>query len=99
MCGHAATRALVVGAIHGDEGAGRAVVRALVRSDSAPAGTQAWLVSTANPDGSARRTRGNARGVDLNRTFPRGWRASPPAAPTTAGPGRCQSPRRARCAG
>jgi protein MpaA len=71
----ARTKLLVVGAIHGDEGAGRAIVRALARSATAPAGSDVWLVSTVNPDGAARRTRTNARGVDLNRNFPRGWRA------------------------
>ena len=69
-------RALVVGAVHGDEGAGRAIVRALIGAGTAPAGAEVWLVSTVNPDGAARRTRTNARGVDLNRNFPRGWRAS-----------------------
>ena len=71
----AARKALVVGAIHGDEGAGRAIVRALAEAGTAPAGTEVWLVSTVNPDGAARRTRTNARGVDLNRNFPRAWRA------------------------
>jgi protein MpaA len=68
----AGRRALVVGAIHGDEGAGRAVVRLLAGAD--PRGVDLWLVSTLNPDGSRQRTRTNARGVDLNRNFSRGWR-------------------------
>lgn len=68
-------KVLVIGAIHGDEGAGRAIVRALADARRAPAGTELWLVSTVNPDGAARRTRTNARGVDLNRNFPRAWRA------------------------
>ncbi len=63
---------LVVGAIHGDEGAGRAVVREL--ADAAPRGIDLWLVSTLNPDGSRAGTRTNARGVDLNRNFSRRWR-------------------------
>ena len=64
--------ALVVGAIHGDEGAGRAVVRLLANAD--PRGVDLWLVSTFNPDGSRSGRRANARGVDLNRNFSRGWR-------------------------
>ena len=67
-------RVLVVGAIHGSEQAGRAVVRRL-RSARAPRGVQLWLIDDLNPDGSAAGTRQNARGVDLNRNFPFGWRA------------------------
>ena len=79
-------RALVVGAIHGDEGAGRAIVRALAAAGASPAGIELWLVSTVNPDGSARGARTNARGVDLNRNFPRGWRPSAPGRGDYGGP-------------
>ena len=64
----------MVGAIHGNEPAGIAVVRALRRA-APPAGVQLWLVHDLNPDGTARGTRQNARGVDLNRNFPHRWRA------------------------
>lgn len=77
---------LVVGAIHGDEGAGRAIVAALARSGAAPAGIDLWLVSTVNPDGAVRRTRTNARGVDLNRNFSRAWRAGTRGAGDYGGP-------------
>jgi protein MpaA len=80
----AARSALVVGAIHGDEGAGRAVVRLLAATD--PRGVDLWLVSTVNPDGSRRRTRTNARGVDLNRNFSRGWRHNAPGRADHSGP-------------
>jgi hypothetical protein len=66
-------RVLVVGAIHGNERAGIAVTRAL-RAATPPPGTELLLIDAANPDGVAAGTRQNARGVDLNRNFPQGWR-------------------------
>jgi hypothetical protein len=66
------SKALVVGCIHGNECAGTAVTRMLVRS--APA-IDLWVVSNLNPDGFALGRRQNARGVDLNRNFPSEWRA------------------------
>ena len=68
-------RVLVVGAIHGNETAGRAIVARLRNQASAlPGGVALWLVDDMNPDGTAVGTRQNARGVDLNRNFPDGWR-------------------------
>jgi N-acetylmuramoyl-L-alanine amidase len=64
---------MVVGAVHGNELAGKAVVARLRRA-RLPRGTALWLVEDANPDGSAAGTRHNARGVDLNRNFPYRWR-------------------------
>jgi beta-N-acetylhexosaminidase len=66
---------LVVGDIHGNERAGRAVIRRL-RHVSPPPGVRVITVATANPDGEAADTRQNARGVDLNRNWPRRWRAT-----------------------
>jgi protein MpaA len=63
---------LVVGCIHGDECAGRAVVRLLERSPP-PLHADLWLLDDLNPDGFARGTRQNGRGVDLNRNFPSEW--------------------------
>jgi hypothetical protein len=71
--GEGPVKVLVVGAIHGNETAGRAVVRRLRRARP-PAGVQLWLAGSANPDGERRGTRQNARGVDLNRNFARRWR-------------------------
>jgi protein MpaA len=65
---------LLVGCIHGNECAGRAILRALEQR-SAPAGVQLWLVPSTNPDGEAADTRQNAHGVDLNRNFPYQWSA------------------------
>lgn len=67
-------RELVVGCIHGNETAGIAVARRLERL--APANVDLWIVPVLNPDGVAAGTRGNARGVDLNRNFPWRWRRS-----------------------
>ena len=69
----APTRVLVVGSIHGNEPAGHAVVARLRRMEPPP-GVQLWIVRSVNPDGVLRGTRQNARGVDLNRNFPRRWR-------------------------
>jgi protein MpaA len=66
-----APRVLVVGAVHGDEGAGIPIVRALAR---AHARDDLWLVPDLNPDGHAHAKRQDARGVDLNRNFPASWR-------------------------
>ncbi len=70
----APVRLLVSGSTHGTEPAGHAVV-ARLREMRPQEGVQVWTVRTFNPDGAARGTRQNARGVDLNRNFPYRWRA------------------------
>jgi protein MpaA len=65
----AGPRVLVVGCVHGNECAGLAVVRALERTHPHE---DLWLLPNLDPDGYHVRRRGNARGVDLNRTFPAG---------------------------
>jgi protein MpaA len=69
----AGRRILVIGCVHGDEPAGIAVTRSL-RTASVPKGVGVWVIDTVNPDGLRARTRQNADGVDLNRTFPVGWK-------------------------
>src|SRR5436190_23307660 len=69
-------RVLVVGAIHGNEPAGIAVVRALARVRRPQ--VDLWLVPDLNPDGLAAGTRQNARGIDLNRNFATRWRTFGP---------------------
>lgn len=69
-------RVLVVGCIHGDEDAGRAMAGVLERGPL-PRDTELWVLRDMNPDGLAAGTRQNARGVDLNRNFGRGWRRLP----------------------
>jgi protein MpaA len=65
-------KVLVVGCIHGDECAGTAVTRKLVRG-APPAGVELWIVHIVNPDGRKLGVRQNARGVDLNRNFGSEW--------------------------
>jgi protein MpaA len=67
---------LVVGCIHGNECAGTAVTQRLVDLVR-PIAADLWVIQNLNPDGLARGTRQNARGVDLNRNFPSQWRAAP----------------------
>lgn len=65
-------RVLVIGAIHGNEDDGMAVVDVLTTAP-VPAGVELWLVPAVNPDGVANQDRQNANGVDLNRNFPHKW--------------------------
>jgi len=69
----AGRRVLIVGCIHGDERAGISVARRL-DAIALPRGIDLWVLDDLNPDGAAADTRQNARGVDLNRNFPYGWR-------------------------
>lgn len=71
----APVRVLVVGSVHGNEGAGRLLAAALRRRPPALRDVALWVVPDLNPDGAAAGTRQNARGVDLNRNFPDAWRA------------------------
>jgi N-acetylmuramoyl-L-alanine amidase len=78
---------LAVGSVHGDEPGGKAVTGRLRRA-RLPRGVALWIVDDMNPDGSLARTRQNANGVDLNRNFPRRWRAmGAPFDQNYAGPG------------
>lgn len=61
-------RVLVVGCIHGNECAGMRVTQQL-GSLTRPVAVDLWAIQSLNPDGLAHGTRGNARGVDLNRDF------------------------------
>ncbi|HNX58783.1 MAG TPA: DUF2817 domain-containing protein [Spirochaetota bacterium] len=68
---------LVIGGLHGDEPAGVLVAMRLaraVRANPSLLKNRLLIVPCLNPDGLARKTRTNARGVDINRNFPtRTW--------------------------
>ena len=64
---------LVVGSIHGNEPAGIAIAN-MLRQLPLPAGVDLWVIPVLNLDGRAADTRGNARGIDLNRNFHYAWR-------------------------
>jgi protein MpaA len=64
---------LVVGCIHGNECAAAAITKRLIGADPL-LDADLWVIPDLNPDGHARRTRQNAKGVDLNRNFPGAWR-------------------------
>jgi protein MpaA len=68
---------VVLAAIHGDEPETTVAVSEALRC--LPNGDlQAAVILCGNPDGMVRGTRGNARGVDLNRNFPTSnWRPDP----------------------
>ena len=83
---------LVIGAIHGNERAGIAIVRRLAH-DAGSRRVRLWVLPNLNPDGARANTRGNAHGVDLNRNF--AWRWQPRTAPGTtfyAGPSPLSEP-------
>jgi N-acetylmuramoyl-L-alanine amidase len=85
----ARVKLLVVGSVHGNEPAGKAVTRRLRRARP-PRGTALWIVDDANPDGAARDERHNAHGVDLNRNFPFRWQ--PQDGTYESGPGPASEP-------
>ncbi len=88
----AVQRVLVVGCIHGNESAGIAIADRLEHARLSD-GAEVWIVPDANPDGVAARTRGDARGVDLNRNFPFGWRPiGAPGDPQYSGAGPLSEP-------
>ena len=71
--GEPGTRKVVlISTMHGDEPAPRQILDSL-RNGAPIHGINLWVVPTYNPDGLARHTRKNARGIDLNRNYPYRW--------------------------
>ena len=72
-----ACRLLIHAGIHGEEGETTVALSRALRLLSEPS-PHCAVVLAANPDGLIRGTRGNTRGVDLNRNFPTvDWRPDP----------------------
>lgn len=70
-------RLLIFAGIHGEEAETTFALSRALRQLPEPS-THCAAVLAANPDGSIRGTRGNARGVELNRNFPTGdWQPHP----------------------
>ena len=70
-------RMLIFAAIHGEESETTLALSRALRQLSEPS-PHCAVVLAANPDGLLRGTRGNARGVELNRNFPTSdWRPDP----------------------
>jgi protein MpaA len=63
---------VLISTMHGNEPHTRRILETL-RDGRAIRGVDLWVIPTYNPDGLARHTRRNARGVDLNRNFPFKW--------------------------
>jgi N-acetylmuramoyl-L-alanine amidase/Zinc carboxypeptidase len=85
----APVKVMVVGSVHGNEPAGKAVI-ARLRHARPPRGAALWLIEDANPDGAAANRRWNAHGVDLNRNFPYRWQ--PQDGVYESGPGPASEP-------
>jgi murein peptide amidase A len=81
--------AVAMSTMHGDEPRTRAILTSL-RDGRPVRGLDLWVIPTANPDGLARGTRKNARGVDLNRNFPYRW--APLDGRYESGPGPASEP-------
>jgi murein peptide amidase A len=72
--GHGPRRVLWVGGIHGDEREGHfgtaELPAAFAEVPGARDAVTLTILEDVNPDGSARNTRGNRNGIDLNRNYP-----------------------------
>ncbi|MGH3472146.1 MAG: M14 family zinc carboxypeptidase [Nocardioidaceae bacterium] len=69
---NAATTAVVLAAMHGNEKAG-SVVLSTLRQGAPVKGVNLWVIPRDNVDGYLSDNRHNAHGVDLNRNFPTSW--------------------------
>jgi len=78
-------KVVLISLMHGNEPAPRRILLNLI--DGPPVhGVDLWVVPVYNPDGLARGTRKNARGIDLNRNFPYRWASVGRGTTTWSGP-------------
>ena len=63
---------VLISTMHGNEPHTRQILTSL-RDGRPIRGIDLWVIPTYNPDGLARHSRRNARGVDLNRNYPYDW--------------------------
>jgi predicted deacylase len=82
-------KVVLIAGMHGNEPAPTAILRSL-RDGKSVHGIDLWVVPAYNPDGLARGTRRNARGVDLNRNYPYHW--APLTGSYYSGPGPASEP-------
>ena len=76
--GEGPNRTLIIACVHGNEWATPGVARLLrehlLKHPEILRGRQVIIVPVVNPDGLARKSRRNARNVDINRNYPGTWR-------------------------
>ena len=78
-------KVVIMAGMHGDEpGPSRILYR--LRDGRPIRGADIWVIPDYNPDGRVRHTRQNARGVDLNRNWPRNWAHLTGATDSGSGP-------------
>ncbi|WP_372735829.1 DUF2817 domain-containing protein [Nocardioides sp.] len=63
---------VLISTMHGNEGSTRHILTSL-RDGARIYDVDVWVVPVYNPDGLAKKSRRNARGVDLNRNYPYKW--------------------------
>lgn len=87
---------LVIGGVHGNEPASVVVAAELARALAArpelAGGRTVAVLADANPDAAARRSRTNARGIDVNRNFPAGNYKTGPRPPPRGGKAAASEP-------